>query len=436
MGYILPTIITFMCSSALYAVVKYFSKSSSRKVQKFPKIPETFWKKYEEEGEEITDVIKPYNVTFSPEFVEDLKTRLKNTNKDNDKSDDLMQELLNYWANSYDFKKCEIYINKYPHFTTNIQGLDIHYIHVKPNIHSKGKKIFPLLMLHGWPSSIIEFYKIIPLLTCSKSEYNFIFEVIVPSLPGFGFSDAPMSHDDFSCIDMSVVLKNLMLRLGHNKFYVHGGDWGIFISRIMSTLFPEHVLGTHCNVCALKKFGKVPSYSNLIEITKQVISSKKFQTDTQYFQLQAIKPETNGVAFNDSPAALATYIIEKSLIATKYSKINRQFLEIYSYDDLINNLMIYWTSKSITTAMKVYAEQFTESNSELIKELLNLDGVNVPCDFSYYLSKVPRTSVLRRINKNFMDIIYSQENGRFPAIEEPRLFAEDIYFKINKMKTI
>lgn len=118
-------------------------------------------------------------------------------------------------------------------------GLDIHYIHVKPNIHSKGKKIFPLLMLHGWPSSIIEFYKIIPLLTCSKSEYNFIFEVIVPSLPGFGFSDAPMSHDDFSCIDMSVVLKNLMLRLGHNKFYVHGGDWGIFISRIMSTLFPE-----------------------------------------------------------------------------------------------------------------------------------------------------------------------------------------------------
>jgi len=126
---------------------------------------------------------------------------------------------------------------KHPVYSTFNSGLDIHFIHVKPS-NAEEKRILPLLILHGWPGSIMEFYKIIPLLTTPRPEHDFVFEVIAPSLPGFGFSTAA-TIPGLSYIQMSVVLKNLMLRLGYNKFYVQGGDWGAGIVNAMSTLFPQ-----------------------------------------------------------------------------------------------------------------------------------------------------------------------------------------------------
>ena len=116
-------------------------------------------------------------------------------------------------------------------------GLDIHFIHAKPN-NTEGKRVLPLLIVHGWPGSIMEFYKIIPLLTSPKPEHDFVFEVIAPSLPGFGFSSAA-TIPELSTIQMSVVLKNLMLRLGHDKYYVQGGDWGSSVIHTMSCLYPQ-----------------------------------------------------------------------------------------------------------------------------------------------------------------------------------------------------
>lgn len=116
-------------------------------------------------------------------------------------------------------------------------GLDIHFLHIKPK-NSEGKRVLPLLLLHGWPGSIMEFYKIIPLLTTSKPEYDFVFEVIVPSLPGYGFS-SPATITGLTSAEIGVVMKNLMLRLNFNKFYLQGGDWGSAIVAAMSVLFPQ-----------------------------------------------------------------------------------------------------------------------------------------------------------------------------------------------------
>lgn len=118
-----------------------------------------------------------------------------------------------------------------------MSGLDIHFLHVKPK-DAKGKKVLPLLLQHGWPGSVLEFYKIIPLLTTPKPEYDFVFEVVVPSLPGFGFSD-PAIRPGLGGSEMAVVLKNLMLRLGFNKFYTQGGDWGAIVTANMAAMFPQ-----------------------------------------------------------------------------------------------------------------------------------------------------------------------------------------------------
>ncbi|XP_071566565.1 juvenile hormone epoxide hydrolase 1-like [Temnothorax nylanderi] len=435
MGYfarpITPIVLcTVACSTIVYSLVKYVSYLMTPS----PKMLEKCWNPDKESTEENTpNSITSFNINFPSELVEDLKIRLKNTRRcDNYDTNNGMQKLLDYWADSYNFQRREKYINNYEHFKTNIQGLDIHYVHVKPKLYGE-KQVLPLLMLHGWPSSIIEFYKIIPLLTSSIREYDFVFEVVVPSIPGFGFSSAPTISDALSCTHMSVILKNLMLRLGHNKFYIQDSDWGVFISRVMASLFPEHVLGTHSNVRALldKKFTE-PSSSYLTEIMKQVTLSNKLLADTEYFQIHAIKPETIGVGLNDSPAALATYIMEKFLIGTKYSEINDEFLRTYSYNDLIDNLMIYWTSKSITTAMRIYAQQFGELKSEPFKELMILGDVKVPSYFSAFLSKVPRCSVLnRQMQKEIVLAVYANSNNRFPALEEPKLLAENIWMKID-----
>lgn len=184
--------------------------------------------------------------------------------------------------------------------------MTIHYIQAKPNI-KKGLKVIPIILLHGWPGSVLEFYDIIPKLAIEDDEKNgYVFEVIVPSLPGYGWSQSA-AKPGLGAIEVSVVMRNLMLRLGHEKFYVQGGDAGSIIGRSMATLFPENVLGYHSNMCAI---------STPLALTKSFIASKfpsyfmepkyydwfypkadKFLwllEETGYLHIQASKPDTIG----------------------------------------------------------------------------------------------------------------------------------------------
>lgn len=180
--------------------------------------------------------------------MEDLKQRLRNSKLspplqgvdfEYGINTDQLQKVIDYWANEYDWRKREQFLNAVPQFRTQIFGLNIHFIRVKPDAKLVGnKKVLPLLLLHGWPGSVREFYDVFPLLTTPRKEYDFVFEVVAPSLPGYGFSDAA-TVPGMNTAQVAKIMKKLMNRLGFEKFYVQGGDWGFGIGSNLVTLNPE-----------------------------------------------------------------------------------------------------------------------------------------------------------------------------------------------------
>ncbi|XP_011688640.1 PREDICTED: juvenile hormone epoxide hydrolase 1-like [Wasmannia auropunctata] len=409
------------CCAILFTLTrKYFG---SREV---PKLPETWWTPGTEGS--VNNDIRPFKVIFSEEMIKDLKYRLNHTRpltpplKDvawnYGTNTDALRKFLDHWANEYNFEEREKYINQYPH---------------------------PLLIVHGWPGSIMEFYKIIPLLTSPRPEHDFVFEVIAPSLPGFGFSSAA-TIPELSSLQMSVIFKNLMLRLGYDKYYVQGGDWGAIVIQTMSCLYPQHVLGMHSNLClilskwallknALKSFSSFLPCANK---TKRKGFIGQFLAETGYYHIQATKPDTVGVGLNDSPAGLASYIIEKFSTGTNVSYKYREdggFLEKYTYDELIDNLMIYWVSNSMTTAMRIYAEQYTKSNRSLTATL-NSIPVKVPSACAQFPHEIMAQSPdeLRTRFVNLLRITKMPRGGHFAAFEEPELLANDIWISIDEIE--
>lgn len=184
------------------------------------------------------------------QVIRDMKNRLsnirplvkplENINFEYGFSSDYLTKIIDHWLNRYDWTARQAYLNTMPQYKTRVYGLDLHFIHVKPRLSSSDKiRTLPLLMLHGWPGSVVEFYKIIPMLTEPKSgDYDFVFEVIAPSLPGYGFSDAAVKPG-MGPAQIGQVFVKLMERLGHKKFYVQGGDWGAIITDAISKIFPD-----------------------------------------------------------------------------------------------------------------------------------------------------------------------------------------------------
>ncbi|XP_029675340.1 juvenile hormone epoxide hydrolase 2-like [Formica exsecta] len=454
MDYSLAIAISVGCCSIVYALIRYYYSSNDKR-DKLLELSDIWWTPGTENS--VSNDIKPYEIAFSEELVKDLKYRLKHTRSltpplkdvawNYGTNTDVLRKFLDYWADDYNFQERQKFINQHPHFKTNIQGLDIHFIRAKPS-NVDEKRVLPLLILHGWPGSIIEFYKIIPLLTTPRPEHDFVFEVIAPSLPGFGFSSAA-TIPGLSYIQMSVVLKNLMLRLGYDKFYVQGGDWGASITNTISTLFPQHVLGMHSNMCSVMKrqvlmkqmlYGYLSSFLPWTKKTgkSQAFSYKSFLVETGYFHIQATKPDTVGVGLTDSPAGLAAYLIEKFSTGTNYSykyRADGGFLEKFTYDELIDNLMIYWASNNITTAMRIYAEMFTKENL-VLGNLLNSTLVKVPSACAQFPNEMMEQppNLLRTRFVNLLRVTKMPRGGHFAAFEEPELLANDIWASINEME--
>ncbi|XP_029168149.1 juvenile hormone epoxide hydrolase-like [Nylanderia fulva] len=263
----------------------------------------------------------------------------------------ILSKLLRHWAYTYDFKAGEKYINSYPQFVTNIQGLYIHFVHItrhvkKPNVE---KNHMPLLLLHGWPSSIMEFYKDIQLKFAEERE------IIIPSLPGFGFSSSP-TIPGFTCIEMSVVLKNLMLRLGHDKFRVQDGSYGANNGHIMSILFPQHVDDT----LNIHDKQEMPFVKYTKRFRNTFTQANQIYTTSIYFDL------------NKSPNVLAEYLIEQILRADPLNVLEKK---ININTEMIDNLMMYWRTKCIYRAMQTYKAQFEKLPTDFIDLLLHTYGI-------------------------------------------------------------
>lgn len=221
-----------------------------------------------------------------------------------------MEDVVDYWKTKYNWKKKrEPHFNNYQHYKTNIQGLNIHFIHEKPDakiVIEKKFKVLPILLLHGWPGSFKEFDHLIGFLTRPRDGKDFVFEVITPSLPGFGFSDGA-SKPGLGAIQIAVLLNNLMKRIGIDSYYIHGGDWGSIIGGVMSSLYPDVVMGFHSNMCFTME--PIPNLKMILgSFYPSLIVEEKFEEriypltrmysrlleETGYFHLQATKPDTIG----------------------------------------------------------------------------------------------------------------------------------------------
>ncbi|KAJ8270646.1 hypothetical protein GJAV_G00117550 [Gymnothorax javanicus] len=406
------------------------------------------------------DCIHPFKVETSSEEMEDLYNRLDHTRPFPSLEDSqfnygfnskYLQKIVSYWRNEFDWKKQVEKLNRYPHFKTKIEGIDVHYIHVRPRNLPEGATGVPLLMVHGWPGSFYEFYGILPLLTEPKNADDFAFEVICPSIPGYGFSEAPHKKG-FDSVCAARVFHKLMKRLGFTQFYAHGGDWGWLITTNMAQLEPKTVKGLHVNfvppdkpgfaiVMSLllgRRFPKLFGFSahdlsRLFPVVQKLMVESLMESG--YMHIQATKPDTAGRGLNDSPVGLAAYILEKFTTWTnpEFRNLEDGGLERnFSLDDLLTNVMIYWTTGSIISSMRFYKENFGKGLNQKHTQI----PVYVPTAFASFPNELMHTPKLwvKQKYRKLKSYTPMPRGGHFAAMEEPQLMAEDIQSFIRKLE--
>ncbi|CAH2000397.1 unnamed protein product [Acanthoscelides obtectus] len=362
----------------------------------------------------------------------------------------LLETIVDHWKTKYNWRERENFLNQYPHFKTKIQGLDIHFVHVKPK-ETKGLKVVPLLLVHGWPGSFREFLETIPMLTTPQLGRNFVFEVVVPSLPGYGFSDAAV-RPGMNPSAIAVIFKNLMARLGFNRYYIQGGDWGSMIVHVMSVLYPDRILGVHQNMCfvntpiANMKMFMASVYPSLFmkqEHVNLIYPLSKMYSyillESGYLHLQATKPDTVGVALRDSPVGLAAYILEKFTTWT-----NKEWKDLedggltkkYTLTNLLDNVMIYWVNRSITTSMRLYSEAFSSDYYNQQWDRQPIKDVPSGCLRAEHEIAFSPDFILEEKYENLVHLKDYDNVGHFAAFQEPELFSKDVYDFVDKVEKL
>jgi len=416
-----------------------------------------YWGPGPNESYKEDPAIREFDVSVKQELLDDLKRQLARPLKLAEPLEGVafeygfnsraLSDIIAYWRDSYleKWDERDGYFKKFPHFQTQIQGLKIHFIRVKPK-KTAGKVVIPLLLLHGWPGSVLEFYDFIPLLTKPNDQNNYVFEVIAPSLPGYAWSQGS-SKKNLGPAEIGVIMRNLMLRLGHEKFLIQGGDWGAIIGSSIATLFPQNTLGYHSTMCGTNsplsqfKMLLVNLMPNFFIQQEQRPFFKSFSEtfayileESGYFHIQATKPDTIGNALTNNPVGLAGYILEKFSTWTNpsYRKLQDGGLQKrYTIDALIDNVMIYYITNSITTSQRLYAEAFAQHQRDL---QLDRVPVKVPVGCARFRHEILHSTDFQLRDK-FPNLIHSTfytDGGHFPAMEAPRQLYQDLLEFVEK----
>ncbi|XP_004536348.1 juvenile hormone epoxide hydrolase 2 [Ceratitis capitata] len=402
--------------------------------------------------------IKKFDISAKPELIEALTKKLseplvlpeplEGVGFQYGFNSKYLSEVIKYWRDSYlpKWNERETFLKQFPHYETQIQGLRIHYIHVKPKA-TEGKKVVPLLLIHGWPGSVREFYRIIPLLTNPNPKSDYVFEVIAPSLPGYGWSQAA-SKVNFGPAQMSIVLRNLMLRVGHEKFLIQGGDWGSILGSSISALTPQNVLGYHSNLCntnhvvaLVLKFAR--SWFPSFFITEENRAFFKtlgkdllfIMEESGYMHIQATKPDTIGTALQQNPVGLAAYILEKFSTWTnvEYRQLaDGGLTKRFTMDELLDNIMIYYTTNSITTSQRLYSEGFNKAQLSLKMDYVHVKPPTGCARFYHDLLHATDTELGTRF-KNIIHSTYHSNGGHFAAMELPQILYDDFIQFVDKV---
>jgi pimeloyl-ACP methyl ester carboxylesterase len=332
-----------------------------------------------------------------------------------------VQDLCRYWADGYDWRATEARLNGLPQFHMAIDGVAIHFIHVR----SPRPGALPLIITHGWPGSVIEYLKVIAPLTDPASRGGDpadAFDLVLPSLPGYGFSGQP-ARPGWGVERIAAAWAELMARLGYRRYGAAGSDWGTSVTASLGQQDPGHVAGVHL-VPPLA--GPDPdASSDLTETERETLASQQrtAEWDSGYSREHATRPQTIGYALTDSPAALCAWIIEKFWAWTDHGG---HLENVLTRDELLDNLMLYWLPRTGASAARLYWESISRVNEWISGAAA--DPVTVPVGCSIFPEELQRPS-RRWAQRRFPDIRYWGEparGGHFAAFEQPELFANEI----------
>jgi pimeloyl-ACP methyl ester carboxylesterase len=373
----------------------------------------------------MTDAIEQFEIRVDDSLVDDLRDRLartrfpdqiEGTGWDYGMPIDYLRDLVDYWLHDYDWRAHEALLNQFDHFRTTVDGQSIHFIHSR----SPDPGAFPLLLTHGWPGSIVEFLDLIPRLTLPDADGGTppdSFHVIAPSLPGYAFSEPPRTPG-WDIRRIARAFTELMSRLGYQHYGAQGGDWGAQVATRIALYDPEHCVGLHLNM----PIGTPPPDPGPLsrEETNDLAAMDQFQREESgYANEQGTKPQTLGVGLNDSPAGLLAWIVEKF---RTWSDCEGEPERIFTKDQLITNVMLYWATQTSASAARLYWEtRHGGARSEVLPFIATPTGV---ARFPKEVLRWPRSWVERQYNVTHWATM--PRGGHFAAMEQPALFADDL----------
>jgi pimeloyl-ACP methyl ester carboxylesterase len=382
--------------------------------------------------------IRPFRIDIPERELEELRRRIEATRWPTgelvaDRSQGVqlaaVQELARYWASEYDWRQCEARLNALPQFKTKIDGLDIHFIHVQ----SPHENAMPLVMTHGWPGSVIELLETIGPLTdptAHGGRAGDAFHLVLPSIPGYGFSDEPKELG-WGPIRIGRAWDELMRRLGYTRYVAQGGDVGSQVTDAMGRLSLDGLLGIHTNLLtpALGDADALSASPPTAEEQAALDALAAFRsTGVGYFIEQATRPETIGYALLDSPVALAAWMIDHD--TDSYQKIARAFVDKepsgnLTREHIVDNITLYWLTGTGASAARSYWEEGQENARAAAQAP---PPVTVPVGFTTFPGEIWRTP-RSWVERAYPSTIYFNEvdkGGHFAAWEEPALFSEEI----------
>ena len=375
----------------------------------------------------------PYRIEIPEQQLEDLKRRLAATRwPDAETPDDwsqgiplaYMRELCAYWAEKYDWRRCEAQLNAIPQFLVEIDGLDVHFLHIR-SPHPEAR---PLVITHGWPGSVTEFMKVIGPLTDPPAHGGVAsdaFHVVCPTLPGFGFSGKP-TRTGWTIERIGRAWGALMARLGYDAYFAQGGDWGAAATFSIGNTEREHCAGIHTNMALVHP--RIEQTRNITDFERAALGSLQYYVDwdSGYSKQQQTRPQTLGYGLVDSPAGQAAWVVEKFW---SWTDCQGHPENVCTRDELLDNVMMYWLPGTGASSARIYWESFSIFSADSPQ-------IHIPVGISVFPKEIFRAS-RRWAEQRFTQLVHfniMDKGGHFPSLELPEVYLDEVRTCFRKMR--